>query len=79
MSIASHKCTILQKALNGELVTAAQFQISNCNQYLVELENDGYLKLIYEEPETGKKYRTIANTEKAINFIAAFAPNDEAA
>lgn len=74
MSVAEHKCAILQKALSDELITAADFTISNCNQYIIELENDGFLKHVLTEPQTGKKYRRIADLQKVTNYLAIFAP-----
>lgn len=73
MRVSKHKVTILKAALyHSKAVTATDFQISNANQYLDVLEYDGFMKLVYIDPETNQKYRAIADEAKAAAYIAAF-------
>ena len=73
MRRSKHKVTILKTALyQNKAVTATDFIISNANQYLDALEYDGYMKLIYIDPENNQKFRAIADEAKAAAYIAAF-------
>ena len=73
MRVSKHKATILKAALyHNRAVTATDFAISNANQYLDPLEDDGYLKLVFEDPETKQKFRSIADEKKAADYIAIF-------
>ncbi len=73
MRRSKHKVTILKTALyQNKAVTATDFIISNANQYLDVLEYDGYMKLVYTDPENNQKFRAIADEAKAAAYIAAF-------
>lgn len=72
--LSKHKTTILKAALyHNRAVTATDFgHISNANEYLVPLEKAGFLKLVYTDPDTNRKFRAIADEAKAQGYIAAF-------
>ena len=73
MRVSKHKATILKAALyHNRAITATDFAISNANQYLDPLEEEGYMRLVYTDPETNQKFRAIADEAKALAYIAAF-------
>ena len=73
MRRSKHKVTILKTALyQNRAITATDFAISNANQYLDPLEEEGYMRLVYTDPETNQKFRAIADEAKALAYIAAF-------
>ncbi len=73
MRVSKHKATILKAALyHNRAVTATDFAISNANQYLDPLEEEGYMRLVYTDPENNQKFRAIADEAKALAYIAAF-------
>lgn len=66
----THKCTIVRYALTGAIFTATDFNASNANQYLIDLENEGIIKLVYVKDST--KFRQLADRKKALDFLSRY-------
>lgn len=62
------KCECVLYAYNYSEVTATDIKRSNANQYLIELEDEGVLKL-NRIGEHNAKFRKIADMQKAEKYL----------
>jgi hypothetical protein len=68
MKVFTHKITLLKAMEERGQVTAAQFLISNANEYLNELKREGICKGVWNEEHTFKWWR-IVDYSKASKYL----------
>jgi hypothetical protein len=79
MTSNSHKCKLIEATIERGKTTAAQFNISNANQYFVQLEEVGIIKSVEGLcGDSRVKWRYIADMDKALNFISVYGKKTKA-